>query len=472
MKNTLIFILIFPCFLFSQTDYNQLSNWYYHPNKLFNFIENYNLDIAVINSELQIDSIIRIDNNSGNNTGVDVFWVHPTHLTNPPLNPTSIPIQDQDINYISLAILGQGALLSKYGRFYAPKYRQASPASFLGLGSSELERANALIDTYLDIKAAFLNYLTNQNNGNRIILAGHSQGSFLIAMLLRDLFDNDTKLKDKLVTAALGGMGYVYSAQGTFKGGWWENIPLCTNMNECGCVHFWRSYEESETIPQPDSNFPSFNQVLKDSGLVFRTTDLDNDLLLQDSLYYGSDINPLRYYIAPDASYNFAQGYNIIAFDSLYSIRFKRESNLTTGFSLEKIDNPNDLRPNDVDSMQTNPFFSDGNLHIKDYHIYIWALMEQIDSKLEECKLISRIENKLSDYKEFSINPNPSSGIVRINTSSYKKSSINNSFRILNNLGQLVQSFEMDNDEKLIQIRNKGIYFIISNYGCKKLIIN
>ena len=141
-------------------------------------------DIAVIGKDLGIQSVIQIENNAGNDTGIDVFWVHPTILNAPPFIPTTIPIADQDAFQISGTILAQGALLAKYGRFFAPKYRQASPGSFLGAIYSDEERANALLETYSDIKAAFMNYLDNHNNGNKIILAGHSQGSFMLAICL------------------------------------------------------------------------------------------------------------------------------------------------------------------------------------------------------------------------------------------------------------------------------------------------
>ena len=472
MKIALTFLILLPNILLGQTDYNELSNWYYHPDKTFNFIENYELDIAVINKNLEIDSIIQVENNAGINTGVDIFWVHPTHLTNPPIFPTAVPIQDQDVNYISLAILGQGALLSKYGRFYAPKYRQASPASFLGIGSTELERANGLMDTYSDIKAAFLHYLNNSNDGNKIILAGHSQGSFLLAMLLRELFDNNQELKDKLVTASLGGMGYVYTFPGDNSGGWWENISLCTSSNECSCIHFWRTYKDSFDLPHPNSNFPSFNQILVDSGLVFRTTDLSNDIFWQDSLFYGTRSSPLRYYITPDASYDLAPGYNNLAFDSLYSIKFKRESNLEVGWSLERIEDPNDQRPNDIDSMQTNPFFSEGDLHIKDYHAYIWSLMKQIDSKLAECNMTTSIQNNFLDTKDFLVYPNPSNGTIKIKMTAANLNSEEKSFIIVNMLGQIVQSFNMNSTEKFIHLNTKGIYYIVSQNNIKKLIVN
>ena len=471
MKITIALFVLIPCLLTAQTDYNQLTNWYYHPDKIFNFIESYDLDIAVIGKDLSIQSVIQIENNAGNDTGTDVFWVHPTILNAPPFAPTTIPISDQDEFQISGTILAQGALLAKYGRFFAPKYRQASPGSFLGAIYSDVERANALLETYSDIKAAFVNYLDNHNNGNKIILAGHSQGSFLLAMLLRDVFDNNPQLREQLVTASLGGMGYVYAAPNNFLGGWWENIPLCTLQDECGCVHFWRSYDNIIDLPQPVTSFPSFNQVLVDSGLVFRTTVLANDWLFQDSLFYGTVGSPLRYYIAPEVQYNLATDYNIIAFDSLYTAKLKRESNTEVGLSLEPIEYTNDLRPNDLDSLQSSATFPLGNFHQKDYHIYIWALLEQIDSKLEGCQTTG-IHNDFINNRGFLVYPNPSSGTVKIKLIAGNLNPKEGTFIILNTLGQIVKVFEMNSTEKLIHIDIKGIYYIVSGNSYKKIIIN
>ncbi|MEL6943980.1 MAG: DUF3089 domain-containing protein, partial [Bacteroidota bacterium] len=469
---TILFLLIFNI-INAQTNYNQLTNWYYHPDKLVNFIENYNLDIAVVNKKLGIDSIIQNPNNAAKNTGIDIFWVHPTNLDNPPIVPQTIPIAEQNITHIGLTILAQGALLAKYGRFFAPKYRQATPASFLGSNFTEQERAVALLDTYSDIKAAFLHYLDNHNNGNKIILAGHSQGSFLLGMLLRDVFDNDPQLRSKLVVASLAGMGYIYAQPGTFKGGWWENIPLCTSMQECGCVQYWRSYTEDFDLPTPRSTFPSFNQVLVDGGYVYRATNIEEDLFVQDSLFYGVTISPLRYYLAPNAGYNLASDINIIAFDSMYTARFKRESNTEIGLAIEYINDPDDLRPNDLDNAGSNPFFAEGDLHIKDYHIYLWALMEQIDRKLEGCSFVNT-DTILKEKEEpqFIIYPNPNNGTFNIKVNSSIAKAIDETFTIIDLLGRVVETFNINSNETEINIQTKGIYFLISKHGYQKIIVD
>ncbi|MBU2928217.1 DUF3089 domain-containing protein [Winogradskyella psychrotolerans] len=368
----------------STIDYSTMSNWYFHPNQSFNFLQTYDLDIAVIDEDLSISSTIEINNNATTNTGIDVFWVHPTVLENPPTSPSTVSIDNQDTNYIGQTILAQGALLAKYGRFFAPKYRQASPASFLSIFHTEEERATALLETYSDIKASFQNYLDNHNNGNKIILAGHSQGSFLLAMLVRDLFDTNPELREKLVTAALGGMGYVYATDNSTLGGWWKNIGLCTTTNECGCVHYWRSYENDTNIPEPVSTLPSYSETLVTSGLVYRTTDINNDIFFQDNLIFETQSSPLRY-ITPGIQYNFSNSYNFVAFDNMYTARFKRESNQKTGLAVDYIANTLDQRLNELENVVSPTTFINGDYHIKDYHIYIWALMQQIDEKISDC---------------------------------------------------------------------------------------
>ena len=368
----------------STINYDIMTNWYFHPNQPFNFLETYDLDIAVIDENLNISSNIEVSNNATINTGIDVFWVHPTHLENPPTFPSTVLIDNQDSNYIGLTILAQGALLAKYGRFYAPKYRQATPASFLSTVHTEEERAAGLLEAYSDIKASFQNYLDNHNNGNKIILAGHSQGSFLLAMLVRDLFDTNPELREKLVTAALGGMGYVYSLDNSTLGGWWQNIGLCKTISACGCVHYWRSYENDKTIPEPNTTFPSYSETLENSGLIYRITDENNDTFFQDNLIFDTQSSPLRY-ITPGNPYNFSNGANFVAFDNMYTARFKRESSIRTGLAVNYIANTSDQRPNELEDIESSIIFTDGDFHVKDYHIYIWALMQQIDEKINTC---------------------------------------------------------------------------------------
>jgi len=367
----------------SSIDYNSLDNWAFHPNKT-TILTNYNLDISVIDQDLQIENTIPITNNSATNTGIDVFFVHPTQITENSA-AENVSINDQPGALISLTILAQGGLLSKYGRMYAPRYRQSTGLTYQDETDKELQ-AKVIATSYSDIKAAFLNYLNNYNNGNRIILAGHSQGSYLLAMLLNDVFDNDESLRDRLITAALGGMGYVYAAENNYLGGWWQNIPLCTETNECGCIQNWTSFDEEQTIPEINYGLPEFNPYLINSGLVYREFNQSQDWFVQDFSYYTNQIQPLRYYITPDANYNLGGENNFIAFDNLYNAKHKRNGLNKVALSISYNPLPNDNRPNDLADEILSPNYDNWGYHKKDYHIYLWALMQQIDLKITNCQ--------------------------------------------------------------------------------------
>ncbi|EAS19040.1 hypothetical protein BBFL7_00489 [Flavobacteria bacterium BBFL7] len=367
----------------STVDYNSLNNWVFHPDKT-SILTNYNLDIEVIDQNLQVEQIIPITNNSSTNTGIDVFWVHPTQITDNSF-AGNVEISDQPGVLISLTIIAQGGLLSKYGRMYAPRYRQSTGLVYLDENIDKEVQANYIATSYSDVKTAFLNYLNNHNNGNKIILAGHSQGSYLIAMLLRDLFDNDSLLRSKLLTASLGGMGYVYAKENLYRGGWWENIPLCTTTDQCGCIHNWASFDEQQNIIDINYSLPMFNPYLLNSGLVYRKFDMNEDWFAQDFSYYGTNTVALKNYITPNTSYNLGNGANFIAFNGLYDVRQKREGPLKVALSLQHNSILNDLRPDELGIEQNNVNYSNWGYHTKDYHIYLWALMSQIDEKINGC---------------------------------------------------------------------------------------
>lgn len=463
----LLLCLITSTTAFGQPDYQQLTNWYFHPDKLINLLENYDLDVAVIGQDLATDSIIRIDNNATTDTGVDVFWVHPTQLTDPPNTPAVIPLAEQPVTIILPTIIAQGALLSKYGRFYAPRYRQASPAAFLNPTYRDSTRAVALATAYADVRAAFLHYLEHDNNGNKIILAGHSQGSFLLGMLLRDVFDDAPELRAQLVTAALGGIA-TYAEPESRRGVWWENIPICATTNECGCIHSWRSFRDDQVLPAPARTLPVFNEVMVDRGLVFRTVDEEVDLLVQDSSYYGEAVSPLRYYIVPGVQYPFGGDANFIAFDGRYTASHKRSSSLRAALIVGDREDPGDLRPDDLASQENGLTFLFSGYHNKDYNIYLWALLEQIDQKLAECSTtsISAPEPSGNPLRVF---PNPTRGrfTVQRTTERFGREKI----LVTDLFGRTVRQTFIDRQIE-IELTEPGIYFILSAGGVRKLVVH
>lgn len=442
---------------FAQLDYNLMDNWAFHPTKSGTLIDGYNLDIAVIDEHLNTDTIFQITNNAMTNTGVDVFFVHPTILSDLWGYTTreNIPLNDQPSWLISASILGQAGLLSKYGRFFAPRYRQGSPPTYLG---SPLDSTQAAVigEAYKDIKASFLHYLNNYNNGNKIILASHSQGAYLTAMLLRDVFDNDTDLQNKLVTAVIAGVVNTYAMPSQFSGGWWQNISLCTAQDQCNCVTTWRSYKEGQTLPFPSLSLPCLNPILEDSSYVYRILNPNQDWILQDSIYYSNQAKPLRYYLIPKTNQPYGGAVGFIAFDSLYSIRYQREGSLKVGFMVEHTPKQNDLRPNDLLDEETNPLFSYRGYHHKDYSIYQWALIEQIDMKLAACGSLS-VNQPIDKHAFIQMFPNPNNDILNIKS---EKEIIQIKIYSIN--GRLVKTVNQKNKNFSISINDipAGLYFV------------
>ena len=462
--NTRIKIIVLLLFtvtsvdVFAQLDYSNMDNWAFHPAKSGTLIDGYNLDIAKVNKDLNTMATLPIVNNAMTNTGVDVFFVHPTLLLDIGAYSTriNIPLADQSTGFVSASILGQAGLLAKYGRFFAPRYRQASPPTFL---NSPLDSTQAAVIgvAYNDVKAAFLNYINHYNNENKFILASHSQGAYLTAMLLADVFDNDTALQNKLVTAVIAGVANAYATPFQTKGGWWENIPVCSTMDQCNCVMTWRSYKKGQTLPAVQPSLPCLNPNLQSEGFVYRLMNTNQDWLMQDSLYYSSQATPLRNYIVPKTNQPYGGNVGFIAFDSLYQIQYRREDLTRLGFVIEHTPQTNDQRPNDLLGEESKPFFNYYGYHFKDYNIYSWALMQQIDMKLATCANTSGLEASEINSKGIKIYPNPSKSHINI-----KSTKTVVQVDIYDVYGQLILSKTTQNKELSLSVEtlSSGIFFV------------
>jgi hypothetical protein len=95
---------------------------------------------------------------------------------------------------------------------------------------------DALLFAYEDVKNAFQYYLDHYNHGRPIILAGHSQGSTHLRMILRDFFDNKP-LQSQLVAAYIPGIGMDKTEFST--------IPLMNNPTQTGGFVTWNTFKKT-----------------------------------------------------------------------------------------------------------------------------------------------------------------------------------------------------------------------------------
>jgi hypothetical protein len=185
------------------------------------------------------------------NPDYDCFYVYPTvKLT------SAGPMTDFAHYQITLdPLLNQAARFNQECRMYAPLYRQAGVVPGAG-GAPTLSDAGMAATFGLglaDVRDAFKYYLEHLNNGRRFVLMGHSQGTGVVTSMMTTDVDPVPQVRAKLISALLIGGG-VTVPEGMAVGGTFQNIPLCTQANQVGCVVAYNSFSK-ETPPSATSTF-------------------------------------------------------------------------------------------------------------------------------------------------------------------------------------------------------------------------
>jgi hypothetical protein len=177
------------------------------------------------------------------NAPIDCFYVYPTVSTDP------TPNSDMHADAAELNVIRQQ--FARFGskcRLYAPLYRQVSLAGLrvrLAGGNAGAALAQGL--QYDDVRDAWNYYLDHDNNGRGVVLIGHSQGSFILAELIRKEIDGKP-VQARMVSAIL--LGTTLSVpRGKDVGGTFQHVPLCRAASQTGCVVTYASFRS--TVPPP-----------------------------------------------------------------------------------------------------------------------------------------------------------------------------------------------------------------------------
>lgn len=164
------------------------------------------------------------------NPPADVFYIHPTTFR-------STTVWNQDLSDATTnawtdasVIARQAGVFSACCRIYAPRYRQAS---FL---DREGGRTQALGLAYKDIEAAFDYYIAHYNKGRPFIIAGHSQGGFMVAELLQKRITGTPLLKQMVAAYSIG----VGVAEGEFALRF-PDVRPCRTPTQTGCLLQWNA---------------------------------------------------------------------------------------------------------------------------------------------------------------------------------------------------------------------------------------
>jgi Protein of unknown function (DUF3089) len=179
---------------------------------------------------------------------VDCFYVYPT------ISRDETPYSDWEASpdEEGYVVLHQAARLASTCRVFAPIYRQRTLTALLAsLGGSDSPAAQEG-DPFADVLDAFRTYMAEDNDGRGFVLVGHSQGAGLLNELIGTEIDPHEDVRERLVAAYLAGAA-VAVPEDAVVGGDFQNVPLCTDPDETGCVLTWATFRS--TAPPPPNSF-------------------------------------------------------------------------------------------------------------------------------------------------------------------------------------------------------------------------
>ena len=175
---------------------------------------------------------------------VDCFYVYPTVSRDPGGNAT-MKVAAEYVAVVNQQFARFGAVC----RRFAPMYRQVTLAAL----HANIRGAPIPTDrqmAYDDVKRAWDHYLAHDNHGRAVVLIGHSQGSGVLAQLVRNEIDGKP-VQARILSVILAG----YRLQvpvGKDVGGDFKTIPLCRAMGQTGCAINFASFR-ADSPPPPEA---------------------------------------------------------------------------------------------------------------------------------------------------------------------------------------------------------------------------
>lgn len=466
MQSINCFILILFSFVYRSTyaqitplDYSNPANWSAHFSKLADLT--IRPSYTILGADTTQRTVVNIPYPPANSL-VDVFALSPTTLIDPNEPAATIPLTIVQKSAINLSNQLAFSQLGKFGRIYAPYYRQANLKTYT-LPVSQQNKQAAIFDTAAaDALAAFAHYMQNDNKGKKVILAGHSQGALVLAMILRKMETNPEQYRnwlDKIVVSVLVGMeGGAYVKAHSSIGGWLQNIPICHEPEETGCVVTWATVKDglpySSSIPI--GNTIAVNAELASKGLKYApfiksTMEQTGDPLIYSTaskMPVSRSIYP-RIYIAKGAA---GISTDWVAYDQFYQARIINPDAEAWGIAVEKIPIPGDQRHDPI----AGAIFAD--LHLYDMHILMGTAIEIIAQKLA---VTTSLESKKLP-EVLNLYPNPAAESINLDIP-FEQFWVT----VFDHVGRRVLVLE-NTRELEVKSWNKGLYIIKVTNGDKE----
>lgn len=164
-----------------------------------------------------------------------VFFIHPTSYLK--RDHWNAPLDDEEANWRALLFVrGMASTFAGAGDVWVPRYHQAAMGAFL---TQDVDTANrALNAAFVDVAAAFDQFLVDVGPDRPIILAGHSQGSLHLTRLLKEKVAG-RPIASRIVAAYV--VGWPVSVEHDLPR---MGLPACEDANSSNCVLGWQSFAE------------------------------------------------------------------------------------------------------------------------------------------------------------------------------------------------------------------------------------
>ena len=179
---------------------------------------------------------------------VDVFYIYPTGIIGTGNWNATVGEEQSLAIPVSVMLAVQASAFNGCGQVYAPKYRQANLAAFIGplIAPQRTDSFQALDLAYEDVARAFDYYLAHYNAGKPFIIASHSQGTHHALRLLAEKIDG-TPLYDQLIAAYAIGYGIPMD----YFGRVFHDIVPCESPTQTGCLITWDTVREGTASHSP-----------------------------------------------------------------------------------------------------------------------------------------------------------------------------------------------------------------------------
>ena len=174
----------------------------------------------------------------GKNLGhaVDVFYVYPTCWQPENEKMEYCSIDDETMRVRGpIAYQYQGGIFEDIANVFTPWYRQYNIGRLENM-PVQAQKAALKAVPYRDVVDAFEYYLKYYNEGRPFILVGHSQGSYILKILLEEYMGQHQELLDRMVAA--------YALGCSFEDVYFDRNPhlrFATGETDTGVVICWNS---------------------------------------------------------------------------------------------------------------------------------------------------------------------------------------------------------------------------------------